>query len=289
MQFDTRWDTLDVGVHESLLFEGWNISQPPRVDYPFMSRMFTQKPKGFKPAPLKRVVTKAHTTTTMTSAYPTPTYAYKPALLPKEYVDEPPLSASPIACHDGLSDKRYGPAVITSNYYGSNIALFDLQGFSFGCAVLNGSDPHHAPIFPPRAQNCTLHVKGYAPGPGFDYVSGKHDFSRVKPAMEMVLWFLLPSSDSEPFNQTEAYVNAGNSSFGVETWENTGLVGKGSARMVQMESLDMSWWALGAVTMEADSGTGMPVQLCVDDVKYKTYSVNSWERGVAKLVHGQGP
>lgn len=278
---------MDVDVYESLLFEGWNITQPPEVVYPFLSRIFAQNPR-FNPPPIKRVITKGNTTTTMTSAIPTPSYTYQPALLPKQTNREPVLPGTPMACHDGLSVKEYGPAVITSNYEGSNVALFDLQGFSFGCAVLNASAPQHAPIHPPRPQNCTLHVKGYAPGAGFDYKHGTHDFSAVKPTISMSLWFLLPDSDTEKFVETEAYKTAGNS-VGVELVEGKGLVGKGSARMVKMESLDMGWWALGAVTMEAESGTGMPVQLCVDDVKYKTYSVTGWERGVAKLVHGEGP
>jgi hypothetical protein len=253
-----------------------------------MSRLYIQNPR-FKPQPVKRVITKAHTTTTVTSSIPTPSYAYEPALIPRNTPIEDKLNANPMACHDSLSDKHFGPAVFTSNYYGSGIALFDLQGFSFGCAVLNATSSRHPPIHPPRAQNCTLHVKGYAPGQGFDYARGTHNFKGVKPAMAMTLWYLLPDSESEPFNKTEAYLNAGNSSVGVELWEGKGLVGKGPSKMVKMESLDMSWWALGAVTMEAESGTGMPVQLCVDEVRYKTYSVSSWERGVAKLVHGQGP
>lgn len=258
--------------------------------------MFTQNPL-FNPQPIKRVLTitttsGSHTlttTTTSTSIIEKPSYTYEPALLPKEVPREPPLPASPMACHDGLSDERYGPAIFTSNYLGSIVALFDLQSFSFGCAVLNASHPQHAPIHPPRAQNCSMRLKGYPPGAGYDYVQGTHDFSKAKPAVQLDLWFVIDAGATEPFNNTMAYKNAGDSSIGVEMFEGMGKVGRWAQRMVRMERLDSAWWALGAVTMEAGSGTGLPVQLCIDDLRVKTYTVGSWERGVAKLVHGQGP
>lgn len=261
-----------------------------------MSHMFQQNP-NFKPPPIKEVVTitttsgskTITTTSTTTSEIQRPSYTYEPALLPKEAPREPALPATAMACHDGLSDERFGPAVFTSNYLGSPVALFDLQGFSFGCAVLNASHPQHAPIHPPRAQNCTLRLKGYPPGAGYSYFEGLHDFSKVKPAVQVDLWFVIDEAASEPFNQTMAYKNAGGSSAGVELFEGYGRVGRWAQRMVQMDRMDSAWWALGAVTMEAGSGTGLPVQLCIDDVRIKTYTVGSWERGVAKLVHGQGP
>lgn len=184
------------------------------------------------------------------------------------------LPASPLACHNTLSSALFGPARMSASYFGSNVSLFDLERFSFGCVAL---DPvtQLAEVTKPRS--CVLGVRGYPPGRGINIDTGAQDLRGVKPSMEMTLWFQTPE-------RSEGEGDGGKQEEEDEEEEE-------KVRMVSMESLNRSWWALGAVTFEALSNEG-PVALCMDDFQYRTYSVTSWGypgKGIQELIHDEKP
>lgn len=183
-------------------------------------------------------------------------------LYPKSLKGDGLQQQSTMACHDTLTASLFGAARLSTNYFNSQVALFDLQSFSFGCVVLD-PDTHLASTTP---KPCALAVKGYSPGRSVD--RGLHKYKKrgsdgvaeldnVKPSLEMTLWFT-NDGEQEPTPETKM-------------------------RMVKMESLDSTWWALGAVTFEAVADG--PVQLCVDDVAFRTYNITKWGETFAPPEH----
>ena len=115
----------------------------------------------------------------------------------------------------------------------------------------------HQPFTKPKP--CAVHVKGYSPGRSVDSSTDVQSLVGVKPFLEMTLWYTM-TNDEEVTEATKM-------------------------RMVRMNSLDKTWWALGAVTFEALSD--VPVQLCIDEVAYRTYNVTKWGRTFAPPEHDE--
>lgn len=187
-------------------------------------------------------------------------------LYPKSTWGDGLQPATTMACHDTLTTSLFGAARLSTNYLGSQVALFDLQTFSFGCLVLD-PETHH-PLSIPKP--CAVQVRGYTPGRsvdrGLQLLKKRNkdrllpDLDGVKPHMEMTLWFTNPG-DEEPTEETKM-------------------------RLVRMESLDKTWWALGAVTFEAVADG--PVMLCIDDVSFRTYNITKWGETFAPPEHEDG-
>lgn len=178
-------------------------------------------------------------------------------LYPKSLFGDGLHPATPMACHDTLTVPLFGAARLSSSYFGSRVALFDLQTFSFGCLVLD-TVTHRATTTP---KPCAVQVKGYSPGRSVDRGLQALEKKAMleKPTLEMTLWYTNPEAE-EPTAETKM-------------------------RLVRMDALDKTWWALGAVTFEAVADG--PVMLCLDDVSFRTYNVTKWGETFAPPEHEQ--